>query len=376
MKVLFIIDTLETGGAEKSLLDITSRFSHFEPVFLQLFPGEKLANSFQEAGIEVHSFKFSTNYNFKRIANEIVETVKKINPVIIHSTLFRSDMVARELVKQIKVPLINSFVNNSYSKNRYNNLDVLEKIKLKGIEFWDRYTAKNVDLFISNSETIKKSNAVALKIPHEKITVIYRGRDSDKFSNIEEQKINALKQELNIQNEKVFLNVSRLLERKGQLELIKAFNGLIKKHPDSKLLIAGEGVFHEDLEKEIKERSLQESVTLLGNRDDVPVLLKLADFFVFPSHYEGLPGALIEAMFSKTTIIASDIPENMECVDTTKAYVFPVGNIPALTTSLIKAIELNSNGYSDKAYKYALQNFQIDEIVRKYESVYKGLLNK
>lgn len=375
MKVLFIIDTLETGGAEKSLLDITSGFSYFEPVFLQLFPGEKLASSFKRAGIEVYSYKFSANYNFKRIANEISDTVKKIDPVIIHSTLFRSDMVARELVKQIKVPLVNSFVNNSYSKNRYNNLDVFEKIKLKGIEMWDCYTAKNVDLFISNSETIKKSNAIALNIPREKIKVIYRGRDIAKFNNVDKKKIDELKKEFNIQNEKVFLNVSRLLERKGQLELVKAFGGLVKKHPESKLLIAGAGAFREKLEKEIEEMSLQNSVFLLGNRDDVPDLLKLADFFVFPSHYEGLPGALIEAMFSKTPIIASNIPENLECVDSKKALVFPVGDIEALTTTLLEATEFNRNNDSpQEAYNYALENFQIDKIVQKYESVYKDLL--
>ena len=375
MKVLFIIDTLETGGAEKSLLEITSRFSHFEPVFLQLFPGEKLANSFQEAGIEVHSFKFSTNYNFKRIANEIVETVKKINPVIIHSTLFRSDMVARELVKDIKVPLINSFVNNSYSKNRYNNLNILEKIKLKGIELWDRHTAKNVDLFISNSETIKKSNAEALGISLDKIKVIYRGRDTEKFGNIDNSKTQKLKQEFNIQNEKIFLNVSRLLERKGQLELIRAFEALVKEHPKAKLLIAGAGSFQGKLETEINSRALQNSVFLLGNRDDVPELLNLADFFVFPSHYEGLPGALIEAMFSKTTIVASNIPENLECVDSNMAYIFPVGDVSALTTTLLNAVKDPSDGsFAEKAFAYAIQNFQIDGIVRKYESVYKDLV--
>ena len=253
MKVLFIIDTLETGGAEKSLLDITSRFSSFEPVFLQLFPGERLAESFRKSGIKVYSCNFSTSYKFKRIADQIAATVKKINPVIIHSTLFRSDMVARELIKKFQVPLINSFVNNSYSNNRYNNLDLLQKIKLKGIELWDRQTAKNVNLFISNSETIKKTNSEALKIPLDKIKVIYRGRDTGKFKNINQARVIELKEEFNIQNEKVFLNVSRLLKRKGQLDLIKAFEGLLKEQPHAKLLIAGAGTFQEKLQLEIRD---------------------------------------------------------------------------------------------------------------------------
>ena len=102
----------------------------------------------------------------------------------------------------------------------------------------------------------------------------------------------------------------------------------------------------------------------------------MADFFVFPSHYEGLPGALIEAMFSKTTIIASNIPENLECVDSNMAHIFPVGNVSALTDTLIKAVKDPSNKiFSEKAFDYATQYFHINRIVRKYELAYKDLIS-
>ena len=155
------------------------------------------------------------------LAKQLLPIVEKYQPDIIHSTLFRSDMVARCLKDMTGLPLINSFVNNSYTSKRYAELNLANRLKIFLIQQWDRYTAKKVDLFISNSETIKISNSRALNCPLQRIKVIYRGRSITKLKSIGEY--NQLKKELKVQDKKILLNVSRLLDRKGQLDLIKAF---------------------------------------------------------------------------------------------------------------------------------------------------------
>lgn len=376
-RVLYIIDTLETGGAEKSLLEITSRFSHFQPIFIQLFKGDALRNEFFNRGIEVIPMDFNVSYNFKKMAKEIFPVLKKIQPHIIHSTLFRSDMVARHLKQELNIPLVNSLVNNSYGKQRYIQADFLSKLKLFFIQQWDKITIKNVDLFISNSEAIKYTNSNALGIPLDGIKVIYRGRSKAQYQLLDSNKIQALRENFQGKNKKIFLNVSRLLDRKGQIDLLEAFEKLHFEFPETVLLIAGEGPHRKILEKKINDLQLNLSVKLLGNRDDVPTLLKMADVFVFPSYYEGLPGALIEAMFAKIPIIASEIPENMECIDANNAFLFTAGNINQLADKMKEAI--NYTGWSAKkedAFLYASENFEIEKVAALYEKTYDELFNR
>lgn len=375
--IIFLIDSLQTGGAEKSLLEITARFREYTPIFLPLFPGDRLKPLFDKAGIRTLPCGLPRNYKFNAIARQVYPEIKKLNPAIIHSTLFHSDMVARQLKNKLDVPLINSFVNNSYSKDRYAKLSATLKVKLYGIQLWDRWTANKADLFISNSQTIKQTNADALKIPLNKIKVIYRGRSADKFSPLPEARKEAIQKSLGIEGKKIFLNVSRLLERKGQKDLLTAFQKVKERYADSVLLIAGEGAYSNELENKIAELNLGDAVSLLGNRDDVPDLLRVADYFVFPSYFEGLPGALIEAMMAKIPIIASEIPENLECISPEVALLHRPGRIAELANKMIEAIETDKKQWDIKghlAYKKAMDSFDIHSIARQYESAYNELI--
>jgi glycosyltransferase involved in cell wall biosynthesis len=115
---------------------------------------------------------------------------------------------------------------------------------------------------------------------------------------------------------------------------------------------------------------------LLGNVDYVPVLLKMADVFVFPSHYEGLPGALIEAMFAQKIIICSDIGENKECVSDAEAVFFKTYDVTELT-SKIKSVLDTINDFevlAIQAKKAAIAKFELANVVNQYNETYYKLL--
>ncbi|MGH7058357.1 MAG: glycosyltransferase, partial [Acetobacteraceae bacterium] len=74
---------------------------------------------------------------------------------------------------------------------------------------------------------------------------------------------------------------------------------------------------------------------LLGYREDVPALLAAADIFALPSHFEGLPMVLIEAMLAGLPVVASDIPGTRELVQRgTSGLLVPRGNSAQLTAAL------------------------------------------
>lgn len=375
-RILFLIDTLNTGGAESSLLEILPRFKKYKPVVCHIYAGTELKDMYRQRGLEVISLNIPLPYNFRKAISAVTEVCRRINPCLIHSTLFRADMVARWVAPRLQIPLVNSLVNNSYHASRFEKAGIVMKLKLKTLQAVDAFTARKVELFISNSESIKYSNAIALGIPLERINVIYRGRSLKKFSPDDPSAIQTLKEELKIGNKKVLLNVSRLLERKGQLDMLRAFKQVLRDTPNTTLLIAGDGPFRKELDEEIRLLQLQDSVVMLGTRNDVPALLKLADAFVFPSHYEGLPGVLIEAMMARTPIVASGIPENMECVQEETAFIHRPGDVPDLARTIHILLDdpEEANARAEKAYRVAQHKFDIDAIAARYETVYDELL--
>ncbi|UZH55504.1 glycosyltransferase family 4 protein [Salinimicrobium tongyeongense] len=371
-----MIDTLEGYGAERSLVEIACNLQEITPVFVHLYKGNALRTVLERNGIKVYSLNISSKYAYREAVKLLNPIIQKEKPDIIHSTLFRADMIARKL-KRIhpEILLVGSFVSNSYGRNRYSQLPTVAGLKLFFTQIQDRLTSGNVDYFISNSHTIKQTNSRALGIPPDKIKVIYRGRDIARSEKKKKGNLESLKVQLNLINKKVFLNVGRLQKGKGQADLLRSFKKVSDKHDDARLIIAGEGPFREELENLIGELNLGLKVQLLGYREDIAELLAISNYFVFPSYYEGLPGALIEAIIAKKPLILSDIGENRECVPGENALFFKPGNIEGLTEKINEAIQTSTwEEKTEYSLQYAHKNFNITEISKHYESFYRKIV--
>jgi len=359
MKVIFLIDSLQTGGSEKSILEIASRFKKIKPLICYQLPKEDLITQFRDSQIEFKCLQFQ-HYSFLSRVRKFNLLVKQEQPDLIVSILFKSDILARLSHIINRVPLVGTFVNDSYSKRRYKEITPLARIKLKVLQYFDRITSPTNKAFISNGEFIKKSNAENLSVNPNKIKVIRRGRNIASFSINEQRDLEVKK----------FLAIGRLIFRKGHLDLIRAMKKIVEKYPNSKLDIAGDGPMKSHLQLEINKYNLQSNITLLGNRSDIPHLLWNSSYFVLPSHYEGFSGALIEAMISGIPIIASDIPMNLEAVSHEySALIYKCGDVDDLATTMLRALEnpakiceLGSN-----ARKEAIKEFDIENISSEFE---------
>jgi glycosyltransferase involved in cell wall biosynthesis len=168
------------------------------------------------------------------------------------------------------------------------------------------------------------------------------------------------------------------LERKGQLDLVKAMPAVLNKFPEAVLLIAGEGPFRARLEEEVQHLQLQDHVRLLGTRKDIPQWLSIADCFAFPSYYEGLPGALIEAMMTGLPIVASSIPENQECVTQESAMLFSPGDVAQMAKAINHIMEDadHAQRLAKEARAVAQTKFELDAVVQQYEDTYDAFMQR
>jgi glycosyltransferase involved in cell wall biosynthesis len=123
------------------------------------------------------------------------------------------------------------------------------------------------------------------------------------------------------------VTVGRLVELKGHEQLIAAASIVVKKFPDARFSIVGDGPLHDRLRQQAESLGLGNHVTFAGSVSDVPARLREADIYVSASHYEGMPMATLEAMAWGVPVIASDVPGNRAIVeDGRTGLLYPLGN--------------------------------------------------
>lgn len=133
--------------------------------------------------------------------------------------------------------------------------------------------------------------------------------DTDKYS-VDLAKRDKIRTQLGSGKVTNVVNVARFDKQKNHLFLLEVFTEVLKINSDYHLYLIGDGELKYQIQNKIKELEMSEKVTLLGVRNDVDDLLQAMDIFLFPSLYEGLGVAFIEAQASGIRCFVSEgIPE-------------------------------------------------------------------
>ena len=230
------------------------------------------------------------------------------------------------------------------------------------------------DHIVSNSKA-GANLAVDRGADPSNVSVIYNGRDLDVYKTA--QASPKLWSELNIpESATVVGNVGRLITRKGHYDLLEAWPDVVASYPDTHLLIVGGGPEENGLVQMIRDLGIEESVTIAGYRNDVPELLDLMDVFVFPSHFEGLPGALLEAMGAGLPIVTTPVDGNSELVVDEKSGLHVPAKSPGqLTAGVIRLLEDSrlTKRLAMNAQTRAFEKFSTDRMVQKFQGLYLQL---
>jgi len=128
-----------------------------------------------------------------------------------------------------------------------------------------------------------------------------------------------------------------------------------------------------------REHGLANRVHLLGPRSDIPAILAAADVFVLPSLADGLPLALLEAMFAGCPIVASDVGEVRAALAHGEAGILvEPGNPAALAAALDYMLRnpMRAKGLGERAAYQALAEYDISHMVGRYTATYEELLRR
>ena len=141
-----------------------------------------------------------------------------------------------------------------------------------------------------------------------------------------------------VRRTKTVLAVGRLHEQKGFDMLLQAWQPIEKDYPEWSLRIVGEGPKHAELEMQMNSLGLQH-VSLAGRTADVAKEYAAASLFVLSSRYEGLPLALIEAMWCGVPCVAFDCPQGpAELLADGRGWLVPANDVEKLAKQIEYAI--------------------------------------
>lgn len=149
-----------------------------------------------------------------------------------------------------------------------------------------------------------------------------------------------LRKELSLRKDQlVLISVGRLVYQKAHNVLVNAMKLIAVQKPGIVLYIAGEGPLRGELEQQIGDLGLSNQIYLLGNRNDVPVLLSISDIYVLPSRWEGLSMALLEAMGMGLPIAATQVEGVTEVLKQNIQWLLvPAEDAGALADALLRLI--------------------------------------
>lgn len=198
-------------------------------------------------------------------------------------------------------------------------------LTLYGTEIWHYAPRRPVDLFTrayhaASAVTFYSARlhgrALELGLARRGLHVIYPPVPEE-FAWHDEQAQARARAELHVQNRHLLLNVKRLHPLAGQRHLIEAMTDVVRTHPDTRLVICGEGALREELQAAARSAGVERHIMLAGSIDNrtIAQYCAAADLFVLPSLLEALPTVAVEALASGTPVLSSDNPGGLELND-------------------------------------------------------------
>lgn len=378
--VLHVIEGLGTGGAEQQLAAFVlrsnpTRFRHEVCTLAQV---GRFARTLEAAGIPVHPLGLRPDGDMARVIVGTQRVVRRVNPHIIHTTLYRPTVAARIAGWFSGKIVVTTLVNTSYEPEWLLDNPRLNRIKAWGVRTIDRLTARlSGGHYVAITKSVKESAIRQLGLAAERIAVIPRGLPPDDEPEPPFDAVRgALGEDMKTASP-LILNVGRLVPQKGQRYLILAMRRIVSKFPNARLLIAGEGWLRPALERLIQAEGLTEHVTLLGERRDIARLLRAADIFVFPSLFEGLGNAVLEAMAAGKPCIVSRIPALCEITENGKvALLADVQSPEDLAANILRLADSRDRAeqMGQEARAWVRERFRIEGSVAALEALYERLV--
>lgn len=361
-KVLFLIRSLNIGGAERQLLNLLQFLDRreFEPVVVSFYSGGTILSEFTDRKITVRTVSKNSRWDVIPFLIRLVKIIHTEKPYLVVSYLVAANLLAVLLKPFLKPAKIIISIRHSYlRKDDYDWLSWL----LYAIE--DRIAGWG-DLIILNSY-IGARLAQERGIPGEKIVVISNGIDTVKFhADAGLRKKQRAKFDFDKDTIVVGL-IGRLDPIKNHVGFIEAASKLKDEAPQIRYLMVGNGpeAYRQMLVEKIQELGLEDRFILLSAEVDPLPIYNIMNICVSASLGEGFSNVIAEAMACEIPCVVTNVGDSANIVGETGTVV-PAGDIRKLADMLLNLASLEPNErekLGKKARERIISEFSIEKMV-------------
>lgn len=358
MKILQVITTLLTGGAESLLSDLVPLMNRGgNLVDVLAFDGKEtpFMRKLRERGVNVLSLGMDSNvYKLSNI-RKLMPIIRRYDVVHTHNTACQMYVAIAKRLSGAKCQLVTT-EHNTDNRRRHVRL-------LKPLDMW-MYRQYDAIIAISGEAAALLEKYTS---HHYKVTTIANGIDISNYLNATPY------EDLREKSQKVIVMVAAFRPQKDQDTLIKSMRALPQNYV---LWLVGDGPRRQGCETLAKELGVVERVRFWGVRTDVPRLLKTADVVVMSTHYEGMSLSNIEGMASGRPFVASNVKGIREITEGA-GVMFEEGNDKELAEIILRMT-------GDKAYRDAVvgrclaraKEYDVSKTAEGYMDVYRGLTQR
>ncbi|MDD6153074.1 MAG: glycosyltransferase [Elusimicrobia bacterium] len=283
MKILYVITSTHTGGAEKALAALVMQtVKEHQVKVVSLKPLGPVAQELEKSGAEVVSLNMKGIIPFG-IVKKLQAEILSFQPDIVHAMLFRGIELTRLACAGQGLKLISTPHFDLSKKNFI--LRFIDKL-LKDLD-----TLTVAESFSTARYLVEKQH-----YQKDKVFLLPNGADKTVFFSDESLRRNMRTQYGFTADNTVFISVARLAPVKDPVTLLQAFRNVWRGNSAARLVYVGEGEERPKLENFIRQSGMEEAVLLAGEQRDINAWLNMADVFVLTSVEESLPIALLEAL--------------------------------------------------------------------------------
>lgn len=375
MRVTHIITNLGTGGAEMMLFKLLSHIdrSRFDCSVISLVGMSDIGPRIAALGIPVQTAGMTRGgvpspLALLRLRNLLAAQ----RPDIVHTWMYHADLLGGLAARSVGCQRIVWGLRNSNTTSRSTGLTT------SAVMHTCARLSRRVPLgILSCSERGKHAHA-AVGYDEARIDVIPNGFDLGRFQPHAEART-TVRAELGLPPDTPLVGVvGRYHPLKNHLGFLSAAAEVRARHPDARFLLAGRDVDtrNTELTRAIAKRDLGAHVILLGPRDDVPRLMASLDVLASPSHSEGFPNVIGEAMACGVPCAVTDAGDSAEIVADT-GRVVPVGDMRGLADALSELLSLPTSerqALGEAAARRVRTHYEIGDVVRRFEAYYERVL--
>jgi glycosyltransferase involved in cell wall biosynthesis len=364
-RILFVIDSLRFGGAERQLAELIKGLSQKDNYDIHLAclldANPSYSETIRSAGVPISFFPRKSKLGLFRPVFAVRKYTLQHQINIIHGFMNMGCLVGALAGKITDIPVISSAIRDAKDKNL--------KIKIT-----KRIICRISDICVANSQAGLRNRLSKILPKHR---VVYNGIDLDRFNT----KVNKLelRRKLGIdQSHRVILCVASLSPNKDHDTLLNAFRLVADQKNKVTLLLVGDGPERDRLVRLTSKLHLDTLVRFAGFREDVDSIYGIADLCVLPTNNkrieEGISNALMEAMASNIPIIAYYGGGTIEFVENEKnGLLVAAADVTALSEALLKI--LNENEFAialaEEGRKTVKRLFDLEGYIRSYENLYR-----